>query len=92
MDDDNVTKRRHKTMVNDSLDLSFESLNSDVRRHSLPDLSTGYDSDKEDLRKELLKLKSELESAHLEINILNEENMMLKNALCKQKSKSLQLQ
>lgn len=89
MEDENVTIRRHKTMANDSLDLSFESTNSQIRRHSLPDLSTGYDSDREDLRKELLKLKSELESAHLEIFKLNEENKTLKNTLHKQISKSI---
>ncbi|CAG4978968.1 unnamed protein product [Parnassius apollo] len=88
MADENVTiRRRHKTSLNESFDLSFESTNSEVRRHSLPDLSTGYDSEEEDLKNELLLLRNELESAHLEIVKLSEENLSLKDALNKQKLK-----
>lgn len=68
----------------------FKSTTSEIIRHSLQDLSTGYDSDKEDLRVELQKLKSELESAHLEIQKIREENISLKNALS-QRNKSLNL-
>lgn len=92
MEDENVTMRRHKTIANDSTDLSFESINSEIRRFSLPDLSTGYDSDEEDLKDEIVKLKIELESAHQEIEKLVQENMMLKNALDRQRNKSKNLQ
>lgn len=89
MADENVTIRRHKTLLNESLDLSFESTSSEViRRHSLPDLSTKFDSDKDDLQKELLQLRNELESAHLEILRLSEENSSLKDALIKHKLKT----
>lgn len=84
--------RRHKTVSNRSFDLSFESTNSEIRRFSLPDLSTVYDSDKDDLKEELLQLRNDLESAHLEIAKLNEENVTLKNALNKQKYRSRTLQ
>lgn len=78
MADENITIRRHKTMLNESFDLSFESTNSEIRGQSLPDLSTGYDSDKEDLKAELLQLRRELESARIEIQKLTEENLSLK--------------
>ncbi|KAJ8710471.1 hypothetical protein PYW08_008986 [Mythimna loreyi] len=92
MEEDNVTFRRQKTNGNDSLDLSFESTTTEVRRCSLPDLSTAYDSDMEDIKEELNKLKMELESAHMEIEKLNEENMTLKFALNKEKIVSKNLQ
>lgn len=88
MSDEFVTLRRHKTLSNGSFDLSFESTNSEIKRLSLPDLSTGYDSDKDDLKKELLQLRNDLEIAHLEITKLSEENITLKNALKKQKYRS----
>lgn len=92
MEYENVTIRQNKNTINinDSLDLSFGSTHSEIR--SLPNLSTGYDSDKEELKEEICKLNQELLSAHAEIEKLIEENQILKNSLDKQKSKSKSLQ
>ncbi|CAG5023706.1 unnamed protein product [Parnassius apollo] len=71
MEIDNITIRKRKT--NDSFDCSFISHRSDCRRHSLPDLSIGYDSDTDELREEIKKLQKKLDSANGEIDNLNYE-------------------
>lgn len=96
MEEENVTIRRNKTTTaNNSFDISFESTNSEMtRRNSLPDLSTAYyySSDIEDLKGKVNQLKSELDSAHTEIEKLNTENLSLKMALNKERNKSRNLQ
>lgn len=79
-----VTLRRHRTLTNDSLDLSFGSTTSEIERHSpldldlQLDLSTRYRCDIEELKKEILQLKNELVNAYEEINKLK-ENMLQTN-------------
>ncbi|CAG4990707.1 unnamed protein product [Parnassius apollo] len=71
MEIDNITIRKRKTK--DSFDCSFISHRSDCRRHSLPDLSIGYDSDPDELREEIKNLQKKLDSANGEIDNLNYE-------------------
>ncbi|CAK1583265.1 unnamed protein product [Parnassius mnemosyne] len=71
MEIDNITIRKRRT--NDSIDSSFTSQRTEFRRHSLPDLSIGYDSDTDELREEIKNLQKKLDSANGEIDNLNYE-------------------
>lgn len=85
MDDDYVTKRKNK--IHDYFDNSFNSTRSEIRPHSLPDLSLGYNSDEEALREEMKKLQDKLDSANGEIdNLCSEMSVLRKQNIEQQKT------
>lgn len=67
----NVTMRTYRRRIsNESVNNSFISTTSDLRARSLPDLSSEDLSD-DDLHNEIINLKSQLSSAHKEIEELS---------------------
>lgn len=89
MDSQNITLRRHKTTINESLNLSFTSTTSDYLAKSLPDLSSGcLDQDNYNLlKKEIDELKLKLSSADNEIdNLTMEINELKKITISQEKT------
>ncbi|CAG9790190.1 unnamed protein product [Diatraea saccharalis] len=85
MEDQNITVRRNKAVVNESLNTSFLntsflSTGSDYQSKSLPDLSSGHINTEEidELKAEIKELRTKLQVAHLEIEKISLENIELK--------------
>lgn len=93
MDDGNITIRRKKPVLNDSLNDSFQSTLSadDYLTKTLPDLSTRIEPT-EILHDEIQDLKQKLEQARNKIEVLLRENSTLKSQTVEQQNTIAQLQ
>lgn len=93
MDFQNVTQRKHKRTLNESLNISFMSSMSEYSAKSMPDITARhlYCEDSDHYKEQILSLKEQLEVAHSEIANLLTENNNLKNQALKQEQRIAQL-
>lgn len=84
---ENITMRKKYISLSSESLKSFETSHSDYLARSLPDISTVLDENKLcELREEIKLLKTQLESAHAEIENLSLENSSLKKLVVEQQS------